>query len=71
MVVHEGQVIAERYAPGVGIDTPLMGFSLTKSVVSALAGILVRDGRLDISKPAPIPAWAAPAILAAQSRPST
>ena len=32
----DGRVIAERYADGIGIDTPLLGFSATKSVISAL-----------------------------------
>ena len=38
VVVRDGRVIAERYAPGVGIDTPLPSFSMTKSVVNALLG---------------------------------
>ena len=37
--VKDGRVVAERYADGIGIDTPLLGFSATKSVMSALAGI--------------------------------
>jgi CubicO group peptidase (beta-lactamase class C family) len=57
VVVRDGTIIAERYAPGVGIDTPLLGFSMTKSVVSALIGILVRQGRLSTSQPAPIAEW--------------
>jgi CubicO group peptidase (beta-lactamase class C family) len=36
VVVHRGRVIAERYAPGVGVDTPLHGHSLSKSVANAL-----------------------------------
>ena len=30
---------------------------MTKSVTNALVGILVRDGRLDLQGPAPVPAW--------------
>jgi hypothetical protein len=26
VVVHDGKVIAERYAAGIGVDTPLLGF---------------------------------------------
>ena len=36
VVVKDGRVVAERYADGIGIDTPLLGFSATKSVISAL-----------------------------------
>jgi CubicO group peptidase (beta-lactamase class C family) len=57
VVVHDGKVIAERYASGIGIDTPLLGFSMTKSVVNALIGILTQQGLVTPSMPAPIPEW--------------
>ncbi|MGB8398962.1 serine hydrolase domain-containing protein, partial [Bradyrhizobium sp.] len=57
VVVHDGKVIAERYAGGIGVDTPLLGFSLTKSVVNALIGILTQQGVTSPSMPAPIPEW--------------
>src|SRR5206468_3163902 len=60
VVLHDGRVVAERYAPGYGIDTPLLGWSMTKSVVNALVGILVRQGRLSVAGPAPVPAWRDP-----------
>jgi CubicO group peptidase (beta-lactamase class C family) len=60
VVLHDGRVVAERYAPGYGIDTPLLGWSMTKSVVNALAGILVRQGRLSVAGRAPVPAWRDP-----------
>jgi len=59
VVVHDGRVVAERYAEGFGIDTPVHGWSATKSVNNALLGILVRQGRLEMEKPAPVAAWAA------------
>jgi len=57
VVVHDGRVIAERYAPGYGIDTPLLGNSVTKSAINALVGILVRDGKLAVNERAPVAAW--------------
>jgi CubicO group peptidase (beta-lactamase class C family) len=60
IVVKDGRIIAERYADGVGIDTPILGFSATKSVISALIGILVRKGTLALDRPAPVAAWQAP-----------
>jgi CubicO group peptidase (beta-lactamase class C family) len=57
VVVHGGRVIAERYAGGVGVDTPLPGFSMTKSVINALIGILTQQGLVTPSMPAPIPEW--------------
>lgn len=57
VVVHDGRVIAERYAPGIGVDTQLLGFSMTKSVVNALLGILTQQGLVTPSMPAPVPEW--------------
>jgi CubicO group peptidase (beta-lactamase class C family) len=57
VVVRDGSIIAERYAPGIGPDMPLMGFSLAKSIINALLGILTRDGRLSPSELAPIAEW--------------
>lgn len=51
LVLHRGQLLAERYAPGVGPDTPLPGHSLSKSLVHALIGRLVQQGRLDPDAP--------------------
>ncbi len=61
VVVHDGSVIAERYADGIGVDTPLLGFSMTKSVINALLGILTRQGVISPSFPAPVPEWRGPA----------
>jgi hypothetical protein len=57
VVVRDDRVIAERYAPGIGIDTPLPSFSMTKSVVNALLGIMTQQGLTSPSLPAPIPEW--------------
>lgn len=57
VVMKDGKVIAERYADGIDVDTPLLGFSATKSVMSALAGIMVRKGALKLDAPVPIAAW--------------
>jgi CubicO group peptidase (beta-lactamase class C family) len=57
VVVHDGRVIAERYASGIGVDTPLLGFSMTKSVVNALIGILTQQGNISPSFPAPVAEW--------------
>jgi CubicO group peptidase (beta-lactamase class C family) len=59
VVVRDGKVIAERYAPGVGIDTELIGFSMTKSVINALLGIMTAQGLISPSLPAPVPEWRA------------
>jgi len=57
VVVHDGKLIAERYASGFHKDMPLLGWSMGKSVTNALVGILVKEGKLDIMQPAPVPEW--------------
>ena len=57
VVLHDGQLIAERYAPGYGPQTPIWAHSVTKSLVNALVGVLVRQGRLRLDQPAPLAAW--------------
>jgi CubicO group peptidase (beta-lactamase class C family) len=57
VVVHDDTVIAERYADGIGVDTPLLGFSMTKSVVNALIGLLTQKGLVTPSLPAAVPEW--------------
>tara|TARA_B100001250_G_scaffold154625_2_gene132839 strand:+ start:1367 stop:2779 length:1413 start_codon:yes stop_codon:yes gene_type:complete len=57
LVVHKGRIVAEAYDNGATADTPLLGWSMTKSVTGMLIGILIDQGRLDLDGPAPIPQW--------------
>lgn len=57
VVVYDGKIIAERYAPGFYHDSRLMGWSMTKSITNALIGILVKEGKLRTDEPAPIEEW--------------
>jgi CubicO group peptidase (beta-lactamase class C family) len=58
VVVHRGRIIAERYGQGFDAATPLLGWSMTKTVTAALVGTLVRDGRFDIARNGLFPPWA-------------
>lgn len=60
VVMHDGRIVAEQYAPGFGPDTPLLAYSVSKSVVNALVGILVQQGKMDVHTSAPVPAWSDP-----------
>lgn len=57
IAVYHGRIAAERYAPGFDRHTRLAGWSMTKSVTSALIGILAGQGKLDIFQPAPVDSW--------------
>lgn len=47
-VLHQGHLIAEHYASGASRETRFHGWSMTKSVITTLAGSMVQDGLLDI-----------------------
>jgi CubicO group peptidase (beta-lactamase class C family) len=55
-VVLHGRIVAERYAAGFSPATPLLGWSMTKSVLAGLVGTLVKDGRLALDQSAGWPA---------------
>ena len=57
VVVRNGQIVAERYADGFGPDSAFPGWSMTKSALNALVGILVSQGKLTLEQPAPVPEW--------------
>ncbi|MCW5829553.1 MAG: serine hydrolase [Deltaproteobacteria bacterium] len=57
VVIHHGRVVAEKYASGIQTNTPLLGYSMAKSVMNALAGILVRQGRLDVNAVTQLREW--------------
>jgi CubicO group peptidase (beta-lactamase class C family) len=57
VVVHQGKIIAERYASGFGPNTPQISWSMGKSIAATLIGVLVQDGVLTLDQPAPVPEW--------------
>lgn len=57
IVIYKDQIIAENYAGGFTADTKILGWSMTKSIVSTLYGILQCNGKLNVNQLAPIPEW--------------
>ncbi|RYZ20855.1 MAG: class C beta-lactamase-related serine hydrolase [Chitinophagaceae bacterium] len=57
LVVYDGQIVGERYAPGAGPGLVQIGWSMSKSITAALIGILVKEGHLHPEAPAPVPEW--------------
>ncbi len=58
VVIRNGQLVYERYDAGASPFYLQYSWSMAKSITHALTGILVRDGKLDIYAPAPVPEWA-------------
>ena len=57
VVVHNGRIVGERYGDGFDATTPLLGWSMTKTVTAAIIGTLVREGRLDVDRDDLFEAW--------------
>ena len=57
VVVRDGRIVAERYAPGFTADTPQLGWSMAKSVTSLLTGVLVGERKLALSDDRLRPEW--------------
>jgi CubicO group peptidase (beta-lactamase class C family) len=49
LVLHRGKIVTEQYFNGMAPDTPHLLMSVSKSVVSSVAGILASRGQLDVS----------------------
>ena len=57
MVVCQGQPVAEKYADEFSTETLFLSWSMAKSFINALAGILVKEGKLDIYASAGMDEW--------------
>jgi CubicO group peptidase (beta-lactamase class C family) len=51
VVIHRGEIVAERYANGVSAHTPLQGWSMNKSLMASWVGMQVESGRLALDTP--------------------
>lgn len=49
-VIHRGRLIAQRYGAGFSATTPLLGWSMTKTVTAALVGMQIADGKLSLQR---------------------
>lgn len=71
LVVHHGRLVYERYQgqlehwdrdpEGIGPETSLLSWSMAKSMLHAVVGMLIGDGRLELAARADVPLWDDPA----------
>jgi CubicO group peptidase (beta-lactamase class C family) len=57
VVVKDGRIVGERYGDGFGAETPLLGWSMTKTVNAALIGIAAGQGLLSLDQQNLFGAW--------------
>jgi len=60
LITYKGRIVAEHYGEHITYLTPLEGWSMGKSIVASLLGVLIREHAYSLSQPAPIPQWQAP-----------
>jgi len=60
IVVYKGQIVAERYMPGITKDTQLESWSMGKSLTATLFALLVKEGIYKVDDPVPVPEWRVP-----------
>jgi CubicO group peptidase (beta-lactamase class C family) len=58
LIIYKDKVIAEKYDTGFNKNSKILGWSMTKSITGTLFGILQKQGKINIYKPAPIKEWA-------------
>lgn len=57
LVLYKDHIIAEQYAPGFAADTQILGWSMTKSITSAVLGVLERQGKISTEQDHLFPEW--------------
>lgn len=50
LIVHRDSIIYEQYADGYTKDTPMLGWSMTKSLMNTWAGILTKEGKISLDQ---------------------
>lgn len=50
VIAKGGRIIAERYGPEIDANTPLPGWSMAKSAINALVGVLIGSGKLSLER---------------------
>jgi CubicO group peptidase (beta-lactamase class C family) len=57
IVIYKNKIIAEKYDDGFNKNSKILGWSMTKSLTATYFGILQKQSKFDIMKPAPIAEW--------------
>mgnify|MGYP000855846541 FL=1 len=57
LVIYKNQIIAEKYSEGFDEKSLILGWSMGKSLMSAVCGVLNFQSKLNVEDPAPIGAW--------------
>ena len=57
VVVYKDKIIGEQYARGFHQESKILGWSMTKSILSTVFGVLQYQGKLNVQDRAPVESW--------------
>jgi hypothetical protein len=57
VVIYKDQIIAEKYGDGFSKDSRILGWSMTKSIMSTVFGVLQHQNKINIQDKAPVESW--------------
>ncbi|WP_088324519.1 serine hydrolase domain-containing protein [Polaribacter tangerinus] len=57
LVIYKDKIIAEKYSKGFNASSKILGWSMTKSLLSTVFGVLSYQNRMVINAKAPIESW--------------
>lgn len=57
LVIHNNQIIAEKYTKGFSKETKMLGWSMTKSITSGVLGVLEKQGKINVNQSNLFPEW--------------
>lgn len=57
LVLKNGELQGEAYAEGISTNTPLLGWSMSKTLTAIMAGVLAKDGFWNLESSLPVDSW--------------
>lgn len=57
VIVIGDKIVYEKYHPMDTAQSPMVSYSMAKSITSTIIGMLVADGKLSLDQPAPVTTW--------------
>jgi len=57
VIIYKNQIIAEKYAYGFTKNSKILGWSMTKSIMATVFGVLQHQKKINVQEKAPIKAW--------------
>lgn len=57
IVIHKNRIVAEQYGEGYSVSSKLPGWSMSKSIMNALVGVMQKEGLLNVNDAVALKEW--------------